>query len=362
MIPADAEKPADPRRVEKSPEFTLYPRALSSDLAYIIAHTSMSMPRDYPDTILDTSGADRLESHEMLRLPYEAQLAYLRGDFERVIRCFRKTEGHDALKLRVSATAMAATISAGDYTLYAEIETWVKGIAKAGIEPNVTIVAEFILAIIHVSLLMPDMTPAWFKEGDFAALPPQARPTALRIRAAYFMSLRKYESMLAVAQTALTLCTSEHEISFEEIYLRLQCAIACYCLDRADESKRWLEGAMNIALPHGFITPFAEYAVGLKLDECMKRTYPKHYDAVNKQWERVTKNWYAFHNQFAKENITLILSLREHQIASHAAHGVPYAKIAEKFNISAGRLRNIMNVIFGKLYIRKKDELSKIIS
>jgi len=352
MIPDDAEKPIDLRREEKLPQ-----KSLSSDLSRIIASTTIPMPGNNPDSILDTIKDERL------RLQYEGELAYLRGDFDRTMLCYHKTERDDAAMLRACPVAIAAAISMGDYRAYTEIESYLKRYANIGKGSNAAAIAELALATAAVSVIAPNMAPDWIKEGDFSALPVQAKPDALYLRAKYFHCVGNLEAMLAVAQTALILCASEQGITLPDIYLRVTCAIACYSLERVEEARRWLLEAMRIGLPHGFITPFAESitALGGLVEQCLEQVFPDYYNVVIRQWERTWKNWITFHNQFAKENITLILSLREYHIALLAAHHVPYLKIARQNCISVGRLKNIMLEIYGKLFISGRDELSKYI-
>lgn len=121
--------------------------------------------------------------------------------------------------------------------------------------------------------------------------------------------------------------------------------------------------AINMALPHRFITPFAEsiIALGGLVEQCLKESFPNHYDAVLGQCESATKNWITFHNLFTKDNITLILSLREYHIALLVAHHIPYAEIAEQYNTSVGRLKNIILEIYEKLFISGRDELAKYV-
>jgi len=177
------------------------------------------------------------------------------------------------------------------------------------------------------------------------------------------MCIGKYEITLAVAQTALTFCAPERGITFSEIYLRVVCALACHCLGRENEAKRWLLEAMRIALPHGFITPFAENVsdFGGLVEQCLEEAFPDCFDAVIRQWECTVKNWITFHNHFTKDNITLILSLREYHLAQLVARRIPYAKIARQFNISVGRLKNIMLEIYEKLFISSRDELTQYV-
>ena len=108
-----------------------------------------------------------------------------------------------------------------------------------------------------------------------------------------------------------------------------------------------------MALPHGFITPFAEIvtALGGLVEQCLEQEFPDIYDAVISQWRRTWKNWIAFHNQFTKENITLVLTLREYHIALLVARRIPYVKIAEQYGVSVGRLKNIMTSIYRNNFV-----------
>ena len=353
MIPGNAEKPADPRREKKPPG-----QSLSSELAHMIEATSVPMPSHNPDVIL------KIVKEEKPRLQYEGELAYLRGDFARAMCCYDKTEGDEAARLRASLVAVASAISLGDYPVYLKIEAYLKSYVAAGRCSDSSAIAELALASVAVSVAAPNMVPTWLSEGDFSASLAQVRPTyILYLRAKYFMCIGKYEITLAVAQTALTFCAPERGITFSEIYLRVVCALACHCLGRENEAKRWLLEAMRIALPHGFITPFAENVsdFGGLVEQCLEEAFPDCFDAVIRQWECTVKNWITFHNHFTKDNITLILSLREYHLAQLVARRIPYAKIARQFNISVGRLKNIMLEIYEKLFISSRDELAQYV-
>lgn len=350
MIPAAAQKPVDLRRTNKQLN-----ESLAADLIHVIESTTLPMPDDAPDDILQRVSERRLQ------LQYEGELSYLRGDFRQTMRCFDETADDDAARLRACPVAIAAAISLGDYKAYTQMEAYLKRWAKKG--SAVGAMAELALATAAVSVIAPNMAPDWLKDGDFGALPSQAKPDALYLRAKYFQCMGRYEALLAVAQTALALCAPERGITLPDIYLRVSCAIACYALDRMDEAKRWLLDAMRMGMPHGFITPFAESvtALGGLVEQCLEQAFPQKHNALIMQWQRTWKNWITFHNQFTKDNITLMLSLREYHIALLVARHVPYAKIAQQYHISVGRLKNIMLEIYEKLLISGRDELKKYI-
>ncbi len=353
LIPAHAARPADKRRREQpAPQ-----PSLSDELARLLEATTVPMSVHNPDAILETVRGERLS------LQYEAELSYLRGDFARAISCYQRTYGDEAARLRACPVAIAAAISLGDYRAYAEIDAYLKDCAEVHRGSGAAAFAEQALATAAVSIIAPSMAPDWLKEGDYSALAPQARPNALYLRAKYFHCVNKYDAMLAVAQTALALSEQTQGFTTTDIYLQVTCAVACHCLGRDNEARRRLLEAMRLALPHGFITPFAEVvtALGGLMEQCLEQEYPACREAVLGQWKHTWKNWITFHNRFTKNNITLMLTLREYHLALLVAQHVPYSEIAMQYGISVGRLKNIMLEIYEKLYISGREELAKCI-
>ncbi len=350
MLHAVTEKPADPRRREKCAQNTL-----SSELAHVVSMTNAPMPMHNAEAILDTVKED------WARLQYGAEFAYFRGDFQQSMHYFHSIKGNDAVKLRASIVAVAAVISLGDYHTYMEIEAYLKDKIIGGGE--VAVFAELSLAAASVSCIVPNLAPEWLREGNFDDVPMQFRYYALYLRAKYLQCIGKYEAMLSVAQTALILDEPENTFTFTGIYLRLCCATACHALEQEDKAKGFLLEAMGIALPHGFITPFAENltALGGLMEKCLLKEFPNQYDVIIRQWMRTFQNWIIFHNHFTKDNLTLVLSLREYHIAQMVARRIPYAKIAEQQCISVGRVKNIMLEVYEKLFISGREELAKYV-
>ena len=352
IIPADAQKPGVPRLKKQYTQ-----ESLPSELAKIIEATTLPMPLNNPDAILHTVKERRL------RLQYEGELAYLRGDFERTKSCFRKTEGDGASRLRACSVAIAAAISMGDYPFYLEIESHLHGVISKSNDKSVIAFAELCLANAYLSAAAPQMAPGWLKNGDFTNLHSKAKPDAIYKRVKYFQFTGKPESMLAIAETALSIFELSRGISFSDIYLRVTCATACCFLGQIDEAMRWLLEAMRIALPHGFITPFAESAsvFGGLLEKLLEQEYPAYYDVTINQWKRTFVNWSSFHNFFTKDNIISTLSLRDYEIALMAANRVPNKKIAEHFHMSEGRLRNKISEIYKELLVNNRKELEYLV-
>jgi DNA-binding CsgD family transcriptional regulator len=353
MVPDDVTKPSGPREKEKPAQQTV-----PSEMSEILRITSVPMPGDRPDAILDTI------KEPWARLQYEAEISYLRGDFSNAMRCYKAVDENDAVRVRAALVGVAAAISLGDYRAYSEIEIYLKDIIRANPGSDLAAVAELALASVAVSVIAPNMVPEWLKKGDFGAFPKEAGPPyLLYLRSRYFLCVCQYETALCLAQSALLFSRRDEGVTLTGIYLRMVCALACYNLDREEEARRRLSEAMRIALPHGFVTPFAEAVsdLGGMVEQCLELEFPEYRDAVVVQWSRTVRNWIEFHNRFTKDNITLILTLREYQISMMVSRHVPYAKIANHFNISVGRLKNIMLEIYQKLLVSGRDELKKYI-
>ena len=358
MIPADAEKPTDPRCSALPPP---PPESLSRELEE--AHDTLSrvyLPADNPDAALDMVG------DEGSKVYLETILAYLRGDFEGVKDIYNGIEARKVVKLMISGTAIAAAISLGDYPFFLEVETWLKSLVQTGISAGVTAYVEFALSIAYIGLAVDGMVPDWLKNGDFKALPDSAKPYAAYLRTQYLSHQKNPKHMLAVAQAYLSLCASERAIYDPDTYLRIYCAEACWELGYEAEAKDYLRGAMKKNLPHGFISPFAENVPKLHglCEQLLKQEFPAHYSAVLGQCERVARNWGIFHNRFTRDNIAIMLPIREYQIARLVSQGVPYKKIAEQFGLSAGSVTNIMQKTYETLFIsgpNRKQELAKYI-
>ncbi len=360
LVPRGAEKPPDRRRSGRPESGEKQPpeSSLSADLLNILTATMAPLPGDCPDAALDTLQEPRL------RLQYQAELAYLRGDFPRVAACFRQLGQDDGAKLRACSLTIAAAISLGDYALYRRIDAYLDSLIQANPGSIVEAVADSARNVAYVSAIVPGMVSPWLKEGDFSALPPQVRLDAAYKRAKYYQGLGQFEAMLAVAQTALGFCGEpQGGFLYAGLYLRVACAIACVGLGREAAAAGYLRAALAMALPHGFLTPFAESAsaFGGLLEPLLKRDYPAHYPAVTAQWQRTFQNWIAFHNRFTQENITNILSLRQYEIAGMVARRMPRAKIAAQLGLSPGRLNNLIEEMYRTLHVTSREQLGKLI-
>ena len=353
MIPANAEKPADPRRNTE-----LHRQMLLAELISNLDAIAEPMPKDNPDAILKTA------RNELIRRQFETTLAYLRGDFGFVLKSFDEAQGNDIAKGCIAPFAIAAAVSLGKFEISLKIEDYYRNRIQNGPKDAIAHIEELTLSSAAISAIAPSRVPEWISRGDFSSLPVSLLTDAFQKRSRYLLSINQPEAALAVAETALSLCPSDKGITFSGIYLRLNCASACFVLMRMEECKVWLLETADICLPHGFITPFSEMITGYGglAEECIRLTCPDRLSAVLRQCEQTIKNWITYHNCFTQENIPIILSMREIHIAQLAARGLSYAKIAEQQGVSVAAIKKNLQKIYAKLFVSNRTELTALIS
>lgn len=347
MIPSTAKKPGAPRKERLSKK-----SAILSCFCYM---WDGLLPGQELDTVLQAVESDALRSQCL------GEIAYLRGDFAQAKHFTVEALNSESTCICASLFSILAAISTNDFELYSRIESSLKRLIETADEPRVSVLAETVLATAAVGMFAPTMVPGWLKEGDFSRLPEKAVPFVLYLRVKYLQNLADYPQMFAVAQAMFTLCRGKGVVM--DIYLLLMCAAACVGLGQKDRGRDYLLEALALGMPHGFITPFVENVATLNglVEECVKQRYPYAYDALIAQWQYTWKNWAVFHNRFAQDNVTLLLTLREYRIATMAASRVPYAQIAQQECISVGRVRNILQEIYSKLFVRNRDELAALV-
>ena len=351
LVPAGVGKPLDPRRARRDKIL-----GMSGYLPCAVLGGVLPLPRDPGE---EEKFMQSLE--EDLRDQYAAELAYLRGDCDTLKARFRATPPGARTFLCACTAVQSAAISSGDWPVYSSAAGLLKHVMRASSTSGLTAEAGFLTAAI--SMFDASHVPLWLSEGDFSAFPVTARPWAVYIHVKYLQNLRDFRSMLDVARTALALCSRPGRFTPMEIYLRLGCAAACYGLGDWAGMAWWLSEAMADALPWGFIMPFAEtiLAYGDVMERQVADEWPQYHQAIAAAAAAVSKNWLSFHNHFARDNIALVLSVQEYRLAQLLVADLSYEEIAERMNLSKGRVRNIVSGIYAKLHIKRRKRLNRFI-
>ena len=352
MIPADAKKPGDPRRERRAPG-----DAPSTYLACCLLSYVIPMPIDDADTVLPTLPDDKQ------RAQYAAELSYYRSDFDAVKRYYETVSPSDDTYLCASTIAIVAAMSTGDYELFSRVDRAVKALAANTASKATAASASIIPGLAAACQNAPELAPDWLRRGDFSGFPPESYPMLAFMYLKYMQSVGDAQGLLAAGRLALALWRREGYITSNEIYIMTLCACACYALDMQAEAERYLEDSIALCESFGFVSPLGEYSawVGGLLELKLKKSSPEFEARVLGHIRLTLKNWLFFHNGFAKGNASLALSAKEYQLALLLKEGKTYQQAAERLELSLGRVKNMVSVIYAKLGISKKSELAPLL-
>ena len=333
-IPADCIKPDDPRR------------ARHEQPAYLpcVFLTSYRAPND-----------PRL-AEGMEHAQYQAELAYLRGNFAPILAYALSVPQSAPTYLCALAIGVSAAISLGDYAAFRQLMDRLTQVKSARPGTDAARYADAALATAAVSLYAPENAPAWLQNGDLSMFPLASRPWLGYLYVKYLLNLRRFEAALAAGRACLMLTDKALIV---RLYLLLMCAASCHLLGQEDAARAYLDTALDEGMPDGYLTPFAETVTyfGGGLEAMMRLRWSKQYEDMTARLENTWKRWISFHNQLTKDNVTLILSLQEYMLAGMLATGKSYAEAAKLMHLSVGRIRNLASDIYRKLGISGKAEL-----
>lgn len=367
MIPVDAPKPDDPRRERKKarePAAETAPEAAEAPavpirpnrLAYGLLSVIIPMPRRNADAV------PPMLKEPALRREYEAELAYMRGNYELASRRFSETLPDDPTRFCACMLSLFSAIHLNDPGLYARVSHYLQQEMRSGDE-QAAHMAE--VALTGPFLSMKDMSRVsmWVQKGDFSRLLPEERPIGMYLSLKNLQGQKRYGELLCACKAAIALWEREDTFTLLDIYLRLLCATGCYEMNRVEECGRHLLAAMELALPNGFITPFAEFWMntGCQIEHLLEQHYPQWRDPIERVSAATWKNWIAFHNHYTRENVTTLLTQREYRAAQIIVAGGSYQNVADELYLSLRTVKSMLSAIYDKLLIHSRAELAEMI-
>jgi DNA-binding NarL/FixJ family response regulator len=124
-------------------------------------------------------------------------------------------------------------------------------------------------------------------------------------------------------------------------------------LGAADQARHELLRAMELGLPNGFVTPFAETLpkFGGLTEILLRKHWPQHLDQVISLSQTCIPNWLTLKNSLPDAKLFASLSPTELEIAYCAARGDTARLISKRFGLSEGSINNKLQVIYDKLAI-----------
>ena len=347
MLPADAEKPADPRRERR--------RLGGGRPAYALL-TASDLPIGNPSRAL--TGLP-----EAMRPLAEADIAFRQGNPQPAIALWRTLPTADDRALSAASLATAAAISTGDYGLFDEIQFFLQDCMRHTDDPRERALLSLPGTLAAVSMALPSLTSDWLKACDFSLFERELRPFLLFLYAMHLRNIGQHEAALAVGRTTLALTEKGASFTWLTVYLGALCANAAFALGDEAAAKAHLAAALALAMPYGMIAPFADYlgSLGGLVEAEMAHSYPAYEKPTVALWSVSFKNWMGFHNTYAREHITTLLLPREYHVARLLAGGATYAEAGRRLHLSPGRVKNIASTVYLKLQIGGRQDLGPFI-
>ncbi len=375
MIPKDAQKPID-RRTRKARE------SKNEGL-------TLPMPRKAPfldmtDLYTVPGSAEKviesLSEHPEAKALFEAEIAYSRGEIDKVIKHARYFLETRSGFYAVNAGGMLLALAGmwrGDISLYRQAKVHIFN-APAKTQTDKEIMG---LSIACVDSAVRDISsyPDWFSRGQFGHLPADSHPAARVFYAKYLIvnaqDLAKSQFKLPdvtglgllksipyilepmIAQTSL------EKIIVAEIYLRLLVAIAYHQTGEDGRAIPHIDKAVELALPDRLLGILAEHRRQLDylLDDRLALADPTAFKQYKEIHKDLLEGWTKLHNSLLSRSVSNSLTIRERQVARLAAFGLSNLEIAKQLNISVSSAKQAVYDAMNKTGVSEREELGAFV-
>ena len=345
LVPADAQKPVDRRcKLAEAPRTRVVKRFMPI----------------FSMTFGEGGFAEAVKQldDEEERIVAWAGHHYFRGEAEQVMPLAARAFASDSAEIRLSARwlhAMAA-LGLGDVENcladFAEVERE----GEEAEDDAVRAQSEFIRLVAKI----------YFHEenADFTSLMPHfvhlskgARYLALYGRAHALYLHKEYQQAIGEVEAATALMQPAYPVA--AIYLNIVGAMASNSLARHDDAQRFFDRAWALAMPEGYIEPFAEHHGMLQglVERKLRSTQPELYQQLSKLVYRFSRGWMKIHNPTSTRKVTDTLTPYEFSIAMLAAKGRTNKEIADYMLISVNSVKAYLATIYQKIGITKRSDL-----
>ena len=170
---------------------------------------------------------------------------------------------------------------------------------------------------------------------------------------------KDYSKSLGIIETALNI--SQNVFPVAMIYLYLIRAMDYVSLMEIDKAHESIEKAWEFAAPDGMFIPFVEHYSLLQglVEKYFKKDHPKDYIEIIDAVKQYNMSWYELYNQHNENIVANNLTHTEFTIAMLYSRNWRAKEIAAHMDLSERTIKNHIQVIYEKLCISGKKELSQ---
>ncbi len=360
MIPREAARPMDGRT-----------RAARS-----LVEADQPLPRRTPflymSDLYHTPGtadevARSLAYHHEARVLFEAEVAYSRGEIDKVYESANYLlSKHSEIYAVIGAGMLLAmcAIWKGDIDMWRRAKIHIsEAPVRTDDERDLLL---FAISAVDTMVYNVDNFPEWFKKGSFEPLHKDAYPAATVYYAKYLyafgyavaMGLHRVEGTQGLYMMSVISYGIEPMISWAssnrtvmcEIYLRLTCAAIYHNCGKDDDAIHHIDKAIELAIPDHFYGVLAEYCRVLDtlIERRLSETAPAVWAEVKKLNKVYNENWSALSGTIRGKKLIATLTAKEREVAKLAAFGMTNPEIAAKLNMSLPAVKQAIRITMEK--------------
>ena len=356
-IPADAQKPADPRRERKQGrDGTQSAEPVSG--SFLIPMPLMNTAFE-PGHCLES--VERIQDAQLRDIAL-AEYYYFSAHPEEAVQAAERYLTHSDPALRLSACLIYAyaNLALGQtqqtrYALAALQNTLTASAADA--PPQIQAAEAFVAVAAAVLLHLPlpeGLPPA---REYLPLLPPGLRVFALYVQAHYAYLQEQYEKSIGIVEATLAMQTEQYPIP--TIYLHLVAVMDHMSLRQPEQAQTHLLAAWELARPDDLIEGFGEHhgLLGGMLEAVIKKDWPEDFKRIIAVTYRFSAGWRRVHNPVTGDDVADNLTTTEFAAAMLAARGWTNQEIGEHMNISPNTVKRYISVVLQKLDIKHRQDL-----
>ena len=372
MIPEDASRPID-RRTREGRVLNEENQPLPRNTPFLYMTDLYSVPG------MANEASELLANHIEARVLFEAEIAYARGEVDKVYASASYLLGrHSGFYAVISAGMLLAqcAIWRGDIEMWRAAKMHIsEAPAQNDFDRDI-----MLLAICAVDIMLYDVTdfPDWFRRGCFEPLHKDALPAARVYYAKYLYTIAYavatgellLEGMDGLSLMRILPNTIEPMVSqakadnalVSEIYLRLNCATIYHNGGDNEQAIRHIDRAIALAMPDKLYGILSEYCrvMDSLMEERLSKIDPEAWKAVKALYRVYNEGWSRLSGSVRGKTLATTLSAKEREVAKLAAFGMSNAQIAEKLHMSVSVVKQAIRVTSEKTGMSRR-EFAKIL-
>lgn len=356
-IPADAEKPEDPRKARRKQ--AAQPQPAADAIARFDLMPLMNTPFPPGDCRKTIAAMEDGCRKDIARAEYH----YFSGQAEKAMQEAEEylTCKDGAYRLSACLIYAYACLSMGriDRARHA-LEEIRRTLAAGGKSaPHMRAMEAFVAFASAVLLHLPlpeELPPA---QEFLPLLPSGLRAFALYVQAHYLYLKGEYGRSAGMVEATLAMGADTYPIP--AIYLHLVAVMDYMSMKQTGRAQGHLLDAWALARPDDLIEAFGEHhgLLGGMLEAVIKPGWPDAFKRIIDITYRFSSGWRRVHNPITGHDVADDLTTTEFAMAMLAARGWTNHEIAEYLNISANTVKNHISDAMKKLQVENRKELKQ---